>query len=171
MGQYSYINQMGYKPFDSETCSVFSLHDYSWAEHGFALVNRFYQNFAPVLDAEFQAILNLTYQSYQDMKDVDTSPLRMAVWYYVLRLYGLYHADYSYEKVHIFLTHPIKVFIEKIACDPETMNIHDFRRLRSHKLNYSERCHIALLAFEAHRQASLLYGLKALMDYMNKPSL
>lgn len=46
---------MKYIPFDvnSKQYSIFFLHDYSWKEHGYALVNRFYQGFAQMLDTEF----------------------------------------------------------------------------------------------------------------------
>jgi hypothetical protein len=196
--------------------SILYVHEFSWNEHGFALMERFYPNMAPQYDEvcvcvcvcvcvfeytcfslfthphhspprlfthantyphtythihihthahtqECRTIQELTYNTYFGADDVDTSPLRQAVWYYVLRLYGIQHDDFRYEKINAFLYGPaLKRYIEKVACYPSKVTKSDFEALSKFKFDYSERAHITLLAFEAHRQASMLYGLRAI---------
>ena len=121
------MNELSYAPLkftnENNNDNIFYLHNYNWKDHGYALVKRFYYNLAPLLDDEMDTIYNLTYNSYMEQKNIDTSAYRQAVWYYVLRLYGLHHDDYDYEKLHIFLNRPTKIFIEKVACDPEAMTL------------------------------------------------
>jgi hypothetical protein len=83
----SKIAAMKYVNFDvnSKAYSVFFLHDYSWKEHGYALVNRFYQGFAQMLDAEWDGIFGLTYNTVSDQKNIDTTPFRRAIWYFTQR--------------------------------------------------------------------------------------
>src|SRR5438874_1317788 len=47
--------------------------------------------------------------------DLDTKPLRQAIWYYILRLYGLKKDDYEYRDINTFLNKRIKVFLKKVC--------------------------------------------------------
>jgi len=42
------------------------MQDYCWQDHGYALLNRYYSEAAPVLDELFDLIYNLTYHTYED---------------------------------------------------------------------------------------------------------
>ena len=149
---------------NSKAYSVFFLHDYSWKEHGYALVNRFYQGFAQMLDAEWDLIFSLTYNTVSGQKNVDTSPFRRAVWYFTQRLFGLQHDDYNYNQIPIFLTASLKTYVKKIVCFPETITEADYE-LTGYNFKPDEKCHIALLSVEARRQASLLYALHCVRAY------
>lgn len=137
--------------------SVFRLGDYSWEEHGCALVSRFLPETGELLDEEFSAILNLTDYSLFNTRgggeQVDTWPFRQAIWYvsgvachvvssdnifaasslssryYVLRLAGMSHDDYNYHEVNIYLNKRIKQYIKKVACYPEDITAGDFHRM------------------------------------------
>jgi len=163
------VNKLSYAPFDvnSKNYKIFYLHDYSWKEHGFALVNRFYLGVGQLIDQEMDHIYKLTYNSVANTENVDTTPFREAIWYYTLRLMGMWHDDYNYNKLPIFLSEPVKMFVKKIACDPETLTEADFQ-LKGYSFRLDEKCHIALLTMEAHRQAALLYALLAVMKNVTK---
>eukprot|EP01137_Pigoraptor_chileana_P018066 Opistho-2@77003 len=139
--------------------------DYSWADHGFSLINRFYPDVGQMLDTEFRAALDLTYHSIGDVKDVDTSKYRQAVWYYILRIKGIQHDDYNYKLVNDFLARPLKRFIKMATCYPEMITATDYATFAK-GLKHSERVHVILLCIEARKQAELAWALKAIMDYM-----
>lgn len=160
---------MTYVPFDvnSKTYKTFNLHDYNWKEQGYSMVNRFCNNLGFILDTELDGIYNLTYNMLATAEKVDTSPFRQAIWYYTLRLYGMCHDDYNYHRIPVFLSQSVRTYVKKVACDPESLTFADYE-LKGYSFTHPERAHIALLAAEAHRQASLLYGLYALNKYITQ---
>eukprot|EP01136_Pigoraptor_vietnamica_P034938 Opistho-1_new@99481 len=139
--------------------------DYSWADHGFSLVNRFYPDVGQLLDTEFRGTLDLTYHSIGDVSNIDTSKYRQAVWYYILRIKGIQHDDYNYKLVNDFLARPLKRFIKMATCYPDGITDNDYATFAK-GLKHSERVHVILLAIEARKQAELAWALKAVMDYM-----
>ena len=168
--------------FKATDYSVFRLQDYSWEEHGCALVSKFLPETGELLDEEFNAILNLTDYSLfnttrgggggsgsgsggdggdDDSEQVDTWPFRQAIWYYVLRLAGMSHDDYNYHEVNIYLNKRIKQYIKKVACYPEEILPSDFHRM-GFQFRADEKIQINLLAAEARKCAELLYALHAL---------
>lgn len=96
-----------------------------------------------------------------DSTNVDTLPFRRAIWYYVLRLYGICHDDYEYKEVNIFLNRSIKAFVKKTVCYPELIDHSDFVHF-SPLLLSSEKVHIGLLILEARKQAEIVYGIRSL---------
>jgi sestrin len=155
--------------FKAQDYSVFRLQDYSWEEHGCALVSELLPGTGELLDEEFNSILNLTdyslFNTRQEANEqVDTWPFRQAIWYYVLRLAGMSHDDYNYHEVNIYLNKRIKQYIKKVACYPETIVPSDFRRM-GFTFRPDEKCQINLLAAEARKLAELLYTLHAVMQY------
>jgi sestrin len=59
----------------------------------------------------------------------------------------------------------IKQFVKKVACFPDRIIRNDFENIGV-DLRPEEKCHVALLAAEARKQAELLYGLHVVMQYM-----
>ena len=82
---------------------VFRLQDYSWEEHGFSMLNRYYPGAGELMDKVFTETLTMTEYTLFGNKDVDTEPFRQAIWYYVLRLNGMSHDDYSHQQVDVHL--------------------------------------------------------------------
>ena len=56
--------------------------------------------------------VNRLFLSYES--DVDTKPLRHAIWYYILRLYGLKDDGYEYRDVNTLLNKKFKAFLKKV---------------------------------------------------------
>ncbi|RHY42378.1 hypothetical protein DYB34_000836 [Aphanomyces astaci] len=143
-----------YVDFDVRSAEYNVLHteDFSWDEHCFSLVT----------DKDAAA----ANQEDDDEKksEVDTTPFRHAIWYYVHRIYGICHDDYDYRNVNIYLNRPTKHFVKKVACTPWRVTVKDFEHF-SHTLTASEKCHVTLLAAEARKQAGLMYGLRAVMQH------
>jgi sestrin len=94
--------KMIYHDFDvnSKEYSYLNIQDFSWANQGFSLLRQFNNVSAQLLDNCFNCIRSLTYKSFHCQKAVDTEPFRMAIWYYVHRLHGIFHDDYDYAQVN-----------------------------------------------------------------------
>ncbi|GJQ10517.1 hypothetical protein GpartN1_g2308.t1 [Galdieria partita] len=154
---------------NSKTYKIFRIHEYNWSDHGYALINAFYEDgeLASLLDTQFETIYQLTDNSIGMNTNVDTSIFRRAIWVYVHRLMGIMHDDYDYRLVNLILKQSLKAFIKKVACKPETISRNDYERMGL-ALRPEEKVHIVLLSMEARKQAELLYGLHAIMQWMNK---
>ncbi len=123
---------------------------------------------APLLGAELQHIQSLTYHRFANVEgNLDTTAFREAVWHYTHRIKGLLDDDYNYKEVNQLLNRQMKFYIKKISCLPQTITNTDFVNL-SFDLQPSEKVHIALLAIEAAKEASLSYALKALSQYLKR---
>jgi len=158
---------MKHEDFDvkSKNYSIFRVQDYYWKEHGFELVRRFLPDASILLDEEFEYIYTMTYNMFAQSMNVDTLPLRKAIWQYVQRIKGMFHDDYNYQEVNVFLNKVSKHFIKKIVCDPATLTKSDFSNL-GYELKPDEKIHVALLAVESAKQSELLYGLHAVFQHM-----
>uniref|UniRef100_A0AAV1TFN7 Uncharacterized protein n=1 Tax=Peronospora matthiolae TaxID=2874970 RepID=A0AAV1TFN7_9STRA len=159
-----------YTDFDvrSEEYEVLHTEDFSWDEHCFSLVKRYFPGEAgQILEDLFNLTSKLTYDCFGANKDefVDTSPYRDAVWYYVHRIFGICHDDYDYRLVNTYLNRPTKIFLKKVACTPWKVRKEDFAHF-DRVLRPSEKCHVILLVAEARKQAGLMYGLRAVMNHM-----
>lgn len=163
-----YIGQftLEYQDFDMTSNPIFYKAQYNWEHDGYALVHQVLDGLAPLLGSELQHITTLTYNRFATVDgDLDTSAFREAVWHYAHRIKGLLDDDYNYSEVNQLLTRQMKFYIKKVSCFPQTVTMTDFVNL-SFDLLPSEKCHIALLATEASKEASLLYALKALSTYL-----
>jgi len=149
----------------SKSYNIFRAQEYCWKEDGFELVRRFLPDAATLLDEEFDHIYNMTYNMFNESKDVDTFPFRRAIWQYIQRVKGIFHDDYNYQEVNVFLNRANKAYIKKIVSYPETITISDYQNL-GYELRPDEKVHVVLLAAESARQSELLYGLHAIKTHM-----
>ena len=156
-----------YKDFDvkSKDYETTSIYDYNWEENAFSLLSRFYNGAADLLDEEFEFIYNMTDNRCYDIKDVDTSSFRAAIWCYVHRLYGVSHDDFNYEKVNKLLNIDLKKYIKTVVCYPERCTKEQFVNMGL-QFRTKEKIHICLLAMEARKQVEMIYGLKCINNYM-----
>lgn len=169
----------GHSDFEFKSLyNVFRLTDYNWTNHGMDMVSKYLKDIGELLDEEFSSILNLTDYTYfifnirlfeSDRKlsyneSVDTWPFRQAIWYYVLRLFGMCHDDYDYHEVNIYLNKRIKQYIKKVARYPEDILASDFHNM-GFTFRPDEKVQINLLASEARKQGELLYALFAVVKY------
>jgi len=150
----------------SNQYTTFRVQDYHWKEHGFELFRRFLPGAATLLDAEFDHIYQMTYNRFTKRDSVNTFRLRRAIWQYVQRIRGMFHDDYNYQEVNMFLNRACKMFIKKVVCFPDTITANDFSSV-GYEFEPDEKVHIALLSVESARQSELLYGLYAVIQHMN----
>jgi hypothetical protein len=146
-----------YEDFDvrSDAYKVLHTEDFSWDEHCFSLVRRYFPGEAgQILEDLFNLISKLTYDFFgaRQEAEVDTSPYRDAVWFYVHRIFGICHDDYDYRQVNEYLDRPTKLFIKKVACTPWKVRRRDFEHF-DRALSASEKCHVVLIVAEARKQA------------------
>lgn len=144
---------------------TFRAQDYSWEEHGFSLVNRYYPDMASLIDEKLSLTSNLTYNTMGQKTEVDTSLLRRAIWNYVHALFGIRHDDYDYAEVNLLLDRSLKSYIKLICCFPEKTTYKDYSHFWKDFAD-SEKVHVNLMVLEARMQACLLYVLRAIMEYM-----
>jgi len=163
---YSMI-EMGYEEFDVNAVEykIFPLRDCCWEDHGYSLINRYYPGAGDILDDLFSETLSLTDYSLFNSENIDTGPFRQAVWYYVLRLKGMFHDDYDYSQVNQLLNKTLKMYINKVACSPEHVSEVDYGFLGIALLD-AEKTHINYLILESRRQAEILYALNAIRKHM-----
>ena len=164
--QFAFLH---YEDFDLKRFTMLREQDYSWKEHGYALVNRFYRGAGELIDLEFDLICELTDKKVGLANaDADTTPLRRSVWYYSHRLFGVITSDFDYRVVNLLVSRNLKSFIKRSVCAPETIRFSHFQEAFDQlEFRDEEKLHCVLLAAEAKRQASLMYGLHSLMTYMN----
>ncbi|EFC42903.1 sestrin [Naegleria gruberi] len=156
-----------YKDFDvkNKEYETTSIHDFNWEENAFSLLSRFYYGAADLLDTEFEFIYNMTDNRCYDIKDVDTTSFRAAIWCYVHRLFGVSHDDFNYEKVNKLLNIDLKKYIKTVVCYPERCTKEQFVNTGV-KLRTREKIHICLLAIEARKQVEIIYGLRSINNFM-----
>jgi hypothetical protein len=155
--------------FQKARGAVLRTSDFSWELHGHALLSRFVPAIAPALDREMDTVYRLTYNTFGGASDVDTEPLRQAVWYYVLHLHGIFHTDFKYNVINEVLRNmrPLKAFCRKVACFPRAIRSADFHAC-SHTLTPAEKTHVVLLCVQSRKLASLLYALRAVTAHYQK---
>lgn len=161
-----YIGQyiMEYVDFDVNATVPLNKAQFSWADNGYSVIHQVVEGLAPLLESELQLIRSLTYESFADHGSVDTTSFREAIWQYAHRIKGLLDDDYNYAEVNVLLNRQVKYFVKKITCFPATITLQDYLGLGL-GLHPSEKCHVALLATEASKEAALTYALRALYEW------
>ncbi|CAG8482826.1 9021_t:CDS:2 [Cetraspora pellucida] len=164
--------EISYSDFPVEESSLFKLQEYCWEDHGVEMVSHPIPNVGELLDQEFSEIRDLTdyclFRSYtKSNTDLDTTPLRQAIWFYVLRLFGLFKDDYSYKDLDLFLNNKFKSYIRKLCCTPEDITIDDWLDM-GFEFSSEDKCHVNLIAIEARKQAELVYGLWNVMKWRSR---
>uniref|UniRef100_A0A1I8G793 Sestrin-1 n=1 Tax=Macrostomum lignano TaxID=282301 RepID=A0A1I8G793_9PLAT len=114
-------------------CHSFRIQDYSWEEDGSCLIDRFLPAFGTELNRRFQACSSLTYGTMGPNQDVETTPFRRAIWYYILSIFGLRHDDYDYQLINKLLNIDLKKYCKLVACCPDQASLlYGLRALNSH---------------------------------------
>jgi len=151
---------------DEENEHLLYVQDYSWQEHGFSVLNRFYDaDGSNLVDDKFSIAENLTYRTMASHSGVDTFVFRRAIWNYIDVLFGICHDDYDYKEIDELLPRPLKKFIKTAICFPDKLAKKDYRDSMK-ELKHSEKVHINILIMEARLQGEMLYALRAVTQYL-----
>ncbi|PAA67509.1 hypothetical protein BOX15_Mlig021504g1 [Macrostomum lignano] len=148
-------------------CHSFRIQDYSWEEDGSCLIDRFLPAFGTELNRRFQACSSLTYGTMGPNQDVETTPFRRAIWYYILSIFGLRHDDYDYQLINKLLNIDLKKYCKLVACCPDQVTKAHYKGAMP-GFRQSEKVHVNLVIMDSRMQASLLYGLRALNSHMTE---
>ncbi|GAB5587688.1 hypothetical protein Unana1_02588 [Umbelopsis nana] len=147
----------------SDDIKEFMLSEYCWEDEGCDIVNQFLPGIGDCLDAEFDEVVQISDWSifHQTESSVDTGPLRSAMWYYALKLFGITKEDYDYSDIYTYLTNQNKAYIQKVCYTPHEIRYHDWKNFGL-SLRDEEKCHVNLLTVQAKKQAILIYGLSVI---------
>ncbi|KAH8552284.1 PA26 p53-induced protein-domain-containing protein [Umbelopsis sp. PMI_123] len=147
----------------SDDRNEFMLSEYCWEDEGCDIINQFLPGIGDCLDAEFDEVVNISDWSifHQTESSVDTGPLRSAMWYYALKLFGVTKEDYDYSDISTYLTNQNKAYIQKVCYTPQDIRYHDWKNFGL-SLRDEEKCHVNLLTVQAKKQAILIYGLSTI---------
>ncbi|ORX50474.1 PA26-domain-containing protein [Hesseltinella vesiculosa] len=146
---------------DNPDDEEFMLSEYCWEDQGCDLVNHFLPDMGDILDDEFNEALSITdWSIFHQAADgqVDTSPLRLAIFYYVQKLLGVIKDDYNYDDIPTYLCEDTKHYIERVCQQPHQLTRHDWNNIGL-SLRPEEKCHVNVLIQTARKQALLCYGL------------
>lgn len=142
-----------------------SIQDYSWDIHGISVLSRFYTDISLLLDDKFRMAANLTYNTMGNKANVDTSTFRRAIWNYIQCIYGIRHDDYDYEEINQLLERSLKAFIKTSVSHPARLSEKDINSVMT-EFDFTEKVHVNIMVMDAKMEASLLYGLRAVMKHM-----
>lgn len=147
----------------TNSARTFYASDFNWKDNGYEQVERLLPFTASLLNDTIQCAFHMTNNSIGPVLQVNTSPLRLAVWKYTQKLYGLDYDDYDYREVSLLLTKSTKSFLKKAACRPQLLTPLDFAQVDL-GLSAKELVHLLLLVMEARKEGELIYWLHAFAD-------
>lgn len=157
----------GHVDFDirTENYSVLRTQHFSWTDHCYDLLSRYYAAIAEPLDAEFKMIKELTYDFMGKETGIETFQYRWAIWNYQFRIKGVANDEYLYGQINDLIQIPLKTYIKTVSCYPQLTT--RLQYLTFNSLKDSEKVHINLLTIESRFQAELMYALRAVMKFMS----
>jgi len=159
-----------YTDFNFKDSKPLSIQEYNWSTNGYNEVANYYsRDMADILEDTFVFTLNFTYSNFCTEKSVDTTPFRIAIWNYTHRLLGIFHDDYDYELVNVWLLQPLKQYIKKMVCYPSTITDADIMKIGF--LMPYEKVHVAFIVMEARREAELIWSLRLVTKYSQSNSI
>lgn len=146
---------------------TFKVVEFTWIDNAYEMINRLTgsSELAELLDRKMKIAYDLTYNTLATKKDVNTSELRRAIWIYIQVLAGLFYDDFDYNKMNKLIERPLKVFIKTATCFPSLTTKSTYESFWK-QFSHSEKVHMNILLLEGRNQLELLYGLRAVFQYM-----
>jgi len=141
--QYEDFSQM---KRDEANLKTFRVQDYSWDEHGFTVLSRFYSDISLLLDDKFRLAANMTYNCMGEKQGVDTSTFRRAVWNYIQCIYGIRHDDYDYGEINQLLERSLKAFIKTACCFPAKLSSNSINKVMT-DFEFPEKVHVIIMGY------------------------
>uniref|UniRef100_A0A5S6QF33 Sestrin n=1 Tax=Trichuris muris TaxID=70415 RepID=A0A5S6QF33_TRIMR len=166
-GALSYRYEDFFNRANHASSPTLKIHDFSWENQGFGVFGQLMNSteLIDLIDHGFSIVQALTYKTMGNHANVDTTKYRVAVWNYILSLFGIRYDDYNYAEVNKLLDRRMKTFIKTAACLPERVTV-NLRESVMVDFSFSEKVHVNMLISEARFQASLNYFSRAVMQYM-----
>uniref|UniRef100_A0A0N7ZCN4 Sestrin n=2 Tax=Scylla olivacea TaxID=85551 RepID=A0A0N7ZCN4_SCYOL len=172
---------------NDESCiPSFSVHEYNWQDHGYAMCSRLLGEVGAFLDERFTSALSATHTVPQkqlpektsvnqqpshisesphcDKAPAKTMPIpTKALWNYVQWLLGIQHDDCDYALLNKHLDPQVKAFVKAACCYPETLNDTAGSRPAASSSMVARLVETSVVVMEARLQSELLYALRAIM--------
>ncbi|ETO36042.1 sestrin-like protein, partial [Reticulomyxa filosa] len=165
-GKYTDNIDMVHCDFDVHQFEQLNRVAFNWRDHAYSLLQRFCPFVIDHIDRCFSTAWTMANSTTtRKYSEPTSSSTYLAIWNCVQAFYGIHDDSYDYKNVNISMRPQLKRFLKKIVCYPQSVTLHDIDRLGI-PLEDHERIHIAILAIEAKKQASLIYGLRAVMRYV-----
>lgn len=161
-------DQVGPEDFNlnSSEIPVHRLSDYNWEDHTCSLIGRFVPGLETVLDHNLQEARDAAgdeddgfFFISENGTAVNQGPLREAVWFFILRLYGIYNDGYDYSDVDALLNKSVKRFLRKVCFLPGQITRQDWEWV-GRGLKSQEKVLLALLATHAKMYTCLVYAFR-----------
>lgn len=156
-----------YESFNPAKHDPFLVQNFSWEDQGYEALQPFSDSLTSNLSDEFKCIRSLTYDRMGDVEGVDTFKFRLAVWNYVFSLYGVTDQEFLFAEVEELVQGSLREWVKLLACFPQRASARRYNAFMD--LQHSEKVHVCLLVMEARFMVEILYGLRALSDYMKQP--
>ncbi|XP_050738105.1 sestrin-2-like isoform X2 [Eriocheir sinensis] len=171
---------------NDESCiPSFSVHEYNWQDHGYAMCSRLLGEVGAFLDERFTSALSATHtlpqkqlpgkatvnqqpsnmseSAHCDKAPAKTMPIpTKALWNYVQWLLGIQHDDCDYALLNKHLDPQVKAFVKAACCYPETLEDAGSRPAAISGIVPS-LVETSVVVMEARLQSELLYALRAIM--------
>ncbi|XP_045605758.1 sestrin-2 [Procambarus clarkii] len=170
---------------DESRIPSFSVHEYNWQDHGYAMCSRLLGEVGAFLDERFTSALSPTYslpqkqlsatgtvsqqtnsasgQAQCDKTLSKSMPLpTKALWNYVQWLLGIHHDDCNYAELNKHLDPQVKAFVKAACCYPESLGDTSSNTVSTNSINF-KAVETSVVVMEARLQSELLYALRAIM--------
>lgn len=152
-GYLPYINY----PMDTIN-RLFNPSDFKFCDQAYYILEKIVPEISETIWNRIRATFSMTYQQLGEYYNIETEPLRRAIWNYVQRVYGIQYDDYNYNNINRLLKIGTKKYIKKTACFPENVTKDDFNGIDL-DITSDEIIHLNLMICEARFEAQLVYML------------
>ena len=150
---------MPYVNYPMETAvRAFNASDFKFGDQAYYILEKMIPEVSESIWNRIRTTFAMTYEHLGLDSDVETGPLRRAMWNYVQRVYGLQYDDYNYTDINKFLKINTKKYIKKVACFPEIVKKQDYVSIEL-DITHDEMIHLNLIICEARFEAQLVFML------------
>lgn len=153
-----------YVDFDSRVFDYESYLDFNWSDQAYFILKDILDHVADAVNKDSSQAFEMTTNTLGYHKDVNTKQIRLAIWCYIEKIFGLEREDYNYSIVNKLLGREEKTFIKSVACYPEYITCDVLEKL---PFNSNEIVHIAILATTAKMQTQFTFFTSKLYELMN----
>lgn len=94
----------------------------------------------------------------------NTRSVNEAAWYYSLRLVNIQKDDFRYSDIKLALESSTRRYLKRICIQPELVSAADWIGVQG--MNTEEKCRMGLLVTQARFLGEMLWGVKAVSDFL-----